>query len=108
MPTTVAEVMTRNPMILDADATVVEAARAMRDEDIGDVIVCDNGNIRGIVTDRDLVVRAIAEGRPPEQMRVRDICSQDLTTVTPDTPIERAVEVMRQKALRRLPIVDGN
>lgn len=108
MPNKVAEVMSATPCTLDGDATVVEAARLMRDDDIGDVIVCRDGHIRGIVTDRDIVVRGIAEGRPPEQLRLKDICSDDITTVSPNTPIADAVRMMREKAVRRLPVVEGD
>jgi CBS domain-containing protein len=79
----------------------------MRANDIGDVIVTDdNGGICGILTDRDLVVRLIAEGRDPRATRIGDIASRDLASVTGDEPVERAVQLMREKAVRRLPVVE--
>ena len=108
MARTVAEVMTPNPVTLNADASVIEAAMAMRDQDIGDVIVCEGSTVCGIVTDRDLVVRALADRLDPQDVTLREICSPDLTTVRPDTQLEDAITIMRVKALRRLPVVDGS
>ena len=107
MAQTIADVMTPNPVTLSADASVVEAALVMRDNDIGDVIVCDDQTVCGIVTDRDLVVRALAERVDPEQVALRDICTKQVTTVQPDTSVDEAVKLMRENALRRLPVVDG-
>jgi CBS domain-containing protein len=104
---TIREVMTSHPTILPASASVLEAARAMRDSDIGDVIVAENGRICGIITDRDVVVRVTAEGREPARTTLAEICSQDLTTVSPTDSIDRAVQLMRQKAVRRLPVVEN-
>jgi CBS domain-containing protein len=101
------DVMTPNPQSLPASTTGREAAEAMRANDIGDVIVTDdNGGICGILTDRDLVVRLIAEGRDPRATRIGDIASRDLASVTGDEPVERAVQLMREKAVRRLPVVE--
>jgi CBS domain-containing protein len=108
MATRIADVMTKNPAILDVDASALEAAQAMKAGDIGDVVVCDHGKIWGIVTDRDLVVRAMAEGTSPEQVRLRDVCSHELTTITPDASIDQALRLMREHALRRLPVVKGD
>jgi CBS domain-containing protein len=108
MATRIADVMTKNPAILDVDASALQAAQAMKAGDIGDVVVCDHGKIWGIVTDRDLVVRAMAEGTSPEQVRLRDVCSHELTTITPDASIDQALRLMREHALRRLPVVKGD
>ncbi len=102
----VREVMTGSPVTLPKDATVVEAARLMRDEGIGDVIVTDGDRAAGIVTDRDIVVRAVADGRAPESVRLEQVGSQDLTAVSPDDPVERAIEIMRERAVRRVPVVE--
>jgi CBS domain-containing protein len=106
MVSTVREVMTPNPICLPRDATVVEAAREMKMNDIGDVIVQDDGKICGIVTDRDIAVRAVAEG--DIQRKLGDICSDQLISVGPNDSIEHAVEQMREHAIRRLPVVEGN
>ncbi|MEW2414472.1 CBS domain-containing protein [Streptomyces sp. NPDC046866] len=100
------EIMTERLVTTAAQVSVAEAARRMRDEDIGDVLVVDDGHIKGVVTDRDLVVRVLAEGREPEQTTVADVCSGDVVTVSPDDDIEKAVELMRSHALRRLPVTE--
>jgi CBS domain-containing protein len=103
------DVMTTNPQTLPESTVVREAAEAMRANDIGDVVVADdNGNLSGILTDRDIVVRVVAEGRDPRATRVGDIASRDLTAVSPDDPVERAVQLMRDRAIRRLPVVEKN
>jgi CBS domain-containing protein len=106
MAQTVHEVMTDVPVALPADANLVEAARTMADFDIGDVVVLEGAQLRGILTDRDIVVRAIAQGRPPEATAVGEVCSGELVTVTPEQPVEEAVRLMRRHALRRLPVVE--
>jgi CBS domain-containing protein len=103
---TVRDVMTLKVTTLPISASLRDAARAMRDANIGDVLVVKNGNLCGIVTDRDMVVRAIAEGREPASTTLADICSGELTTVSPTDSIDHAVQLMRQKALRRLPVVE--
>jgi CBS domain-containing protein len=95
------------PATVPADTTLTEAARLMRDADIGDVIIVDGGQPRGMVTDRDIVVRGIAEHHSPDDTTVGEICTSELATVAPDDPIERAVRLMRETAVRRLPVVDG-
>src|SRR5262245_34451955 len=83
MPQTVREVMTQKPVALQAGTTLEEAARAMRDHDIGDVVVLDNDTVRGIVTDRDIAVRAVAEGRDPASSVLAEICSRRMITISP-------------------------
>jgi CBS domain-containing protein len=106
MANSVREVMTNDPRTLDSDASASEAARLMQQYDIGDVIVLDGTSVRGIVTDRDIVVRAVAQGREPALVRLASICSDDVTTVRPDDSIDTAVALMRERALRRLPVVE--
>jgi len=89
------DVMTANPTIFPATATIADAARAMRDTDVGDVLVERDGVLCGIVTDRDIVVRAVAEDRNPSDARLGDICSRELTTLAPADSVEDAVRVMR-------------
>ena len=102
------EVMTHDPRTVAAGDTLVEAARAMRDADVGDVIVVDHGRVAGIVTDRDIVVRAVAEERDPASTPVRDICSATVITVTHDQDLDDAIRLMREHDVRRLPVVqDG-
>jgi CBS domain-containing protein len=107
MPNRIVDVMTPNPLTLPESTLVLEAAEAMRANDIGDVIVTDDrGKLLGIVTDRDVVVRVVAEGRDPRATRVGDIASRDLTAVAPSDRIDHAVDLMRTRAIRRLPVVD--
>lgn len=106
MAETIREVMTPSPRTVAHQDTVRVAAEAMRDEDIGNVIVCDSGEVCGIVTDRDIAVRVVATGKDPSKTIVGDICSKDLTTVSPDDSVDDAVRLMRDNALRRLPVVE--
>jgi CBS domain-containing protein len=107
MPQTVREVMTRKPVALQAGTTLEEAARAMRDHDIGDVVVLQDDSVRGIVTDRDIAVRAVAEGRDPSSSVLAEICSRRMVTISPDEPVDRAITLMREHAVRRLPVVEN-
>lgn len=105
----VRDVMTPDPTVLPPDATVIDAAKAMRDGDFGAVLVGDGDHLSGIVTDRDIVVRALAEkGKEGVDVKLRDVVSDDLFTVSPDEPVEEAIEHMRDRALRRVPVVDGD
>lgn len=107
MATTVAEVMTSDPATVTADSPIREAAQQMRTTNAGDVLVLDGGRLIGIITDRDITIRAVAENKDPSTP-VREACSSEgLATVTPDTRIDRAVEIMRSRAVRRLPVVEG-
>ena len=106
MPQRIHDVMTPNPVALPGTTSVHEAARAMRDQDIGDVIVIENNQVCGIVTDRDIVVRTVAEAQDSATMTLADICSHALLTVTPTDSVEEAVRLMRTHAIRRLPVVE--
>jgi CBS domain-containing protein len=93
---------------VDADDTIVDAARIMRDADVGAVIVLQGRRVSGIATDRDIAVRAVADGRDPSGTTIAEIASKDIVALSPDEPIDRAVQVMREKAVRRLPVVEGD
>jgi CBS domain-containing protein len=101
------ELMTPNPVALPGTASVHEAACAMRDADIGDVIVIEHNQVCGIVTDRDIVVRLVAEAQDPATTTLADLCSHALVTGRPTDTIEDAVRLMRTHAIRRLPVVEG-
>jgi CBS domain-containing protein len=108
MATTVSDVMTRNPETVEVSETVVEAARRMRDADTGNVIVLDNGRVVGVLTDRDITIRVVAENKDLSTP-VGDACSAaDLQTVGPDTSLDQAVQLMRGNAIRRLPVVEND
>ena len=102
----VLNVMTPHPCAISPEASVMDAATIMRECNIGDVIVLEGAWLFGILTDRDIVVRALAEGLEPETTQVGEICSRELTTVEPTASLGHAVRLMREKAIRRLPVVD--
>jgi CBS domain-containing protein len=108
MPEHVAEVMTHDPDTVDVSATLAEVARIMRDEDVGAVLVTETGRLRCLVTDRDIVVRAIADGRDPGATRVADVCTDALVTLNPQDTVETAIRRMREHDVRRLPVVQGD
>lgn len=103
----VRDIMTDHPVTVEPLTSVTAVARVMRDRDLGAVLVTDGDELRGLVTDRDLVIRAVAEGGDPERTTVAGVCSdEELVTVRPDDELERAVELMREHAVRRVPAVD--
>ncbi|MEY9490583.1 CBS domain-containing protein [Streptomyces calvus] len=106
MPQHVRDIMTGAPVTVGPYTSVAEVARVMRDRDLGSVLVTDGDRLRGLVTDRDLVVRAVARGGDPEETTVADACSEDLVTVGPDDELDRAVQLMREHAVRRVPVVE--
>jgi CBS domain-containing protein len=106
MTQSIQEVMVRDPICMAGTDNLVSAARAMRDAGIGDVTVEEGGELYGIVTDRDIVVRAVADDGSPEQVTLMEICSRDLTTLSPSSSVEDALMLMRDRALRRLPVLD--
>jgi len=103
----VRDVMSAKPTTMGPDTPVREAAQAMRDRDIGDVLVVDGGKVRGIVTDRDIVVRGLADRDDMSACRLQDVCSDNLVTATPDEDADVAITRMRDAAVRRIPVVDN-
>ena len=102
----VRDVMTPLPRVLDSSASVMDAAELMWNSDIGDVLVLEDGRLYGILTDRDIVVRVVAEGSDPATVRVGQVCSRELTTIPPTASVGDAVRLIREKAIRRLPVVE--
>jgi CBS domain-containing protein len=100
------DVMTSNPQSVSPSDTIQSAARIMRDEDTGAVPVVDNGRPVGILTDRDIVVRAVADGELDR--RVRDIVSGEIVTVRPETSTQEAARLMSDHQVRRLPVVEND
>jgi CBS domain-containing protein len=108
MPQRISELMTTDPVTMENSTDLQTAAAAMRDHDIGDVIVTKpDGRPCGIVTDRDIVVRGVAEGMGPANATLDDVCAHHLVTVGPDEPVAAAVKTMEEHAIRRLPVVDN-
>ena len=104
---TVADVMTAFPEALDPDASIQKAAKLMRDHDYGVIPVVDElGSLVGIVTDRDIVVKAVADGRGPEAT-LRECMTPHPDTVPKDLPVDKALHVMNTRQIRRLPVVES-
>jgi CBS domain-containing protein len=100
------EIMTADPATVTTKSTMSEAARVMRDENIGDVLVTEEGQLRGVLTDRDIVVRGVAHERPAHTP-VHEICSPSTVICAPNDDIDDAVTLMREHGVRRLPVVDA-
>src|SRR2546423_9782130 len=106
MPRTVREVWTAKPLALQEGTTLVEAAAAMRNHDVGDVVLLNDDQVTGIVTDRDITVRAVAEGMDPNSTVLAQIASKDLTTISPEATVDEAGELMRRGSVSRPPAVE--
>jgi CBS domain-containing protein len=102
------DVMTSNPTTVERSTSALEAAKVMAGEDVGPLPVTDGGRLVGIVTDRDIVTRVLAEERDPQSTTVGDICSSDLVTVTPEDDLDQALRKMASAQVRRLPVVEGD
>jgi CBS domain-containing protein len=100
------EVMTSKVCSIDVDKPVAYAAKMMRDEDVGLAPIVDGDRLVGTLTDRDIAVRVVAEGRDPQSTTVRDVASTDLVTVDPAQDLDEALRLMAQHQVRRLPVVE--
>ena len=98
--------MTANPRAIEAEKPVADAAKMMRDEDVGLAPVVEGDKLVGTLTDRDIAIRVVAEGRDPESTTVREVASTDLVTVDPDQSFDEALRLMAQHQVRRLPVVE--
>jgi CBS domain-containing protein len=106
-PLTAREIMTRGVKTLRRDSSLREVAQLMKDEDCGVVpIVDERGSLVGIVTDRDLVLRAFTGGKTPDQLRAMDVMTDDVECVHPDEDIHSIIAVMGKKQIRRIPVVE--
>ena len=103
----VRDVMSPAPIAVPKTATLVEAAQRMRVADVGDVLVLDDDRACGLITDRDIVVRAIAMNYRPDKTTVDEICSHDLVSVPSDSDIDVANALMRERSVRRIPVIDN-
>ena len=106
--TSVADVMTRRVVYLPGETTLDEAAQVMRDQGIGDVVVTHGPTLAGLVTDRDIVVRALAEGLDPSGTTLESIASRELVMVEQSATVEEAVQAMRERGVRRLLVCDAD
>ncbi|MER5992099.1 CBS domain-containing protein [Streptomyces viridosporus] len=103
----VKDVMTPGVVAVRPGASLVEVAQLMRSQNIGDVVVADGQRVVGLLTDRDITVRAVAEGTDPLAVSAGSVCTPDPVTLTPDAPVSTAVALMREHAVRRIPVVEN-
>ena len=106
MADTVRDVMAESPWHVEPSDSVEDAAKRMRDEDVGALLVVEDEELKGIVTDRDIVVKAVAEGDKPGKAKIEDVCTADTTTIEADASIDDAIKAMREADVRRLPVVE--
>lgn len=104
--TRIAEVMTRGVRTMTPNESVIQAAQAMEELDVGAIPVCDGTRLVGMVTDRDLVVRGIAQARVPQATPLHEVMSHDVCSCYEDEPVEAVVERMREEQIRRVPVLD--
>ncbi|AEV70634.1 CBS domain-containing protein [Acetivibrio clariflavus] len=100
--------MTKNVEYVKPTNTVVEAAQVMQKLNVGSVPVFDQNKVVGMVTDRDIVVRNVAHGKSPQDTKVQDVMTSQVTTVTPDMEVEEVSKIMAQQQIRRVPVVENN
>jgi CBS domain-containing protein len=105
MHKSIQEAMTPNPTTIEATTTAQEAAKIMKSEDVGSLPIVEGNKLVGVVTDRDLAIRIVAEGRGPDTT-VGEIASKDVATVDPEQSIEEAARLMAERQVRRLPVVE--
>src|SRR5436190_15926475 len=106
MAKSVREAMTSNPCNIDADKPVAYAARMMRDEDVGIAPIVEGDRLVGVLTDRDVAVRVVAEGLDPERVKVFEVASRDVVTLDPGQDLDEALRLMARHKVRRLPVVE--
>ena len=107
MGTKVQEVMTGRPRCVSPETLVAEAAQLMASEDVGALPVLDGEQLSGMITDRDIVIRAIAKGNDPRGMPVREVSTREVVTVGPEEDLSEALRLMASHQVRRLPVVDA-
>jgi CBS domain-containing protein len=106
MGTKVRDVMTTRPRAVTSDTPVTQVAELMEAEDVGSIPVLEGEQLTAIVTDRDIVVRAVAKGKDPRGMPVREVVTTEIVTVGPDQDLSDALQIMAANQVRRLPVVD--
>lgn len=102
----VSEKMTKNPVTIESSATAKEAADKMKEENIGTVLVTDKGRLKGIVVDRQIITKVIAEGKDPAKVKVSEFMTESPVTTSPDMDIEDASRIIGEKGYRRVPVVE--
>ena len=107
MAKSVRDAMTADPRSIGASASVVEAARLMREQHIGSLPVTEDDRLVGMITDRDITTRVVAESAVPETTSVGDVYSRDLISVEPNSDLDEALRLMARHQVRRLPVVES-
>jgi CBS domain-containing protein len=102
----VRDVMVANPVTIGPNALIIEAAKLMRDNKVGSVIVVEKLNVLGIVTERDLVRRVLAENRELKTVKIRDVMSTSVVSVSPEEDVLNAAHIMRQRGIRRVVVMN--
>ena len=102
----ITELMTPNPRTIDQNKPVSDAAKMMRDEDVGVAPIVEDDKLIGMLTDRDIAIRVVAEGRNPDQVIVRDVASKQVVTIDPQQDLDEALRIMAKHRVRRLPVVE--
>ena len=100
------DVMTSNPRTVDAEKSVAYAAKMMRDEDVGLAPVVEGDKLIGMLTDRDIAIRVVAEGRNPDEVKVSEVASKQVVTIDPQQDLDEALRIMAKHQVRRLPVVE--
>jgi CBS domain-containing protein len=100
------DVMTSDPCTIDADKSVAYAAKMMRDEDVGLAPIVEGDKLIGMLTDRDIAIRVVADGRDPDQVTVGEVASKQVVTIDPQQELDEALRVMAMHQVRRLPVVE--
>jgi len=100
------DVMTSDPCTIDAEKSVAYAAKMMREEDVGLAPIVEGDKLIGMLTDRDITIRVVAEGRNPDQVKVREVASTQVVTIDPQQDLSEALRIMAKHQVRRLPVVE--
>ena len=106
MGKSISQVMTSNPRGVETSTPVAEAARIMKTEDVGSVPILEGDRLTGMLTDRDIAIRLVAEGKDPQSTTVGEIASRDVVTIDPQQDLDEALRLMAQHQVRRLPVVE--
>jgi CBS domain-containing protein len=106
--TSARDIMTKNPDYLDGDATITDVAKRLATESVGAVPICDStGHLRGVVTDRDVVIEVVAAGKNPDKVKAIDLVQGEAVTIGADDSVDEAIQTMMAHKVRRLPVIDG-
>jgi CBS domain-containing protein len=106
MAKNVRDAMTSNPRSIEPSTMVADAAKLLKAEDVGSLPIVEGDQLVGMVTDRDIVIRVVAEGKDPQSTTVGEVASRDLVTVDPEQDLDEALRLMAQHQVRRLPVAE--